>query len=99
MRCPPTAATCSRCCGCSARRPPWSAPRWAAPRSLIAASEEPERAWGLVLVDIVPGFAASGVQRVRAFMTANPDGFAKLDEAAAAVSAYNPNRSRRTRRA
>jgi pimeloyl-ACP methyl ester carboxylesterase len=60
--------------------------------SLIAASDAPDHAWGLILVDIVPGFAASGVQRVRAFMTANPDGFASLDEAAAAVSAYNPNR-------
>jgi pimeloyl-ACP methyl ester carboxylesterase len=60
--------------------------------ALIAASDEPGCAWGLVLVDIVPGFAASGVQRVRAFMTANPDGFASLEEAAAAVSAYNPNR-------
>jgi pimeloyl-ACP methyl ester carboxylesterase len=60
--------------------------------ALIAASEEPERARGLVLVDIVPGFAASGVERVRAFMTANPDGFASLDEAAAAVNAYNPHR-------
>lgn len=61
--------------------------------SLIAASEEPSRAWGLILVDIVPGFAASGVQRVRAFMTANPEGFASLDEAAAAVAAYNPHRA------
>jgi pimeloyl-ACP methyl ester carboxylesterase len=60
--------------------------------ALIAASDEPQRARGLVLVDIVPGFAASGVQRVRAFMTANPEGFASLEEAAAAVSAYNPNR-------
>jgi pimeloyl-ACP methyl ester carboxylesterase len=60
--------------------------------SLIASSDEPDRAWGLVLVDIVPGFAASGVQRVRDFMTGNPEGFANLEEAAAAVSAYNPNR-------
>jgi pimeloyl-ACP methyl ester carboxylesterase len=61
--------------------------------SLIAASDEPSRAWGLVLVDIVPGFAASGVERVRAFMTASPEGFANLEEAAAAVAAYNPNRA------
>lgn len=61
--------------------------------ALIAASDEPERVWGLVLVDIVPGFAASGVQRVRAFMTANPEGFATLEEAAAAVAAYNPHRA------
>lgn len=60
--------------------------------SLIAASEEPATARALILVDIVPGFAADGVQRIRAFMTANPDGFASLDEAAAAVSAYNPDR-------
>jgi pimeloyl-ACP methyl ester carboxylesterase len=60
--------------------------------ALIAASEAPERVRGLVLVDIVPGFAADGVERIRAFMTANPDGFASLDEAAAAVNAYNPHR-------
>lgn len=60
--------------------------------SLIATSEKPAIARALVLVDIVPGFAADGVERIRAFMTANPEGFATLDEAAAAVSAYNPNR-------
>jgi pimeloyl-ACP methyl ester carboxylesterase len=61
--------------------------------SLIAASDDPARIWGLVLVDIVPGFAASGVERVRAFMTAAPEGFANLEEAAAAVAAYNPHRA------
>jgi pimeloyl-ACP methyl ester carboxylesterase len=61
--------------------------------SLIATSEHPDPIWGLVLVDIVPGFAAGGVQRVRDFMTANPDGFVSLDEAAAAVNAYNPHRA------
>lgn len=61
--------------------------------SLIAASDDPAVAWGLILVDIVPGFAAKGVQRVRDFMTANPDGFANLEDAAAAVSAYNPLRA------
>ena len=60
--------------------------------SLIAASDAPAVARALILVDIVPGFAADGVQRVRDFMTANPEGFASLEEAAAAVSAYNPNR-------
>jgi pimeloyl-ACP methyl ester carboxylesterase len=63
--------------------------------ALIAASEAPARVRGLVLVDIVPGFAADGVERIRAFMTANPDGFASLDEAAAAVNAYNPHRRNR----
>jgi pimeloyl-ACP methyl ester carboxylesterase len=61
--------------------------------ALLAASEEPERVRGIVLVDIVPGFAAGGVQRIRDFMQANPAGFATLEEAATAVSAYNPNRA------
>lgn len=63
--------------------------------ALIASAEEPALVRGLVLVDIVPGFAAEGVQRVRAFMTGNPDGFASLEEAAAAVNAYNPHRESR----
>lgn len=61
--------------------------------SLIAASSDPSLVWGLVLVDIVPGFAARGVKRVRDFMIANPDGFASLEEAAATVNAYNPQRA------
>lgn len=60
--------------------------------SLITASEHPELVRALVLVDIVPGYAAPGVQRIRDFMMANPDGFATLEEAVAAVQAYNPNR-------
>jgi pimeloyl-ACP methyl ester carboxylesterase len=60
--------------------------------SLITASDEPDVARALILVDIVPGFAPDGVERIRSFMTAKPEGFADLDEAAAAVSAYNPNR-------
>ena len=60
---------------------------------LLAAPIVPDLVRALVLVDIVPRFAASGVERVRAFMQAHPDGFATLDEAAAAVRAYNPNRA------
>lgn len=60
--------------------------------SLITASEAPELVRALVLVDIVPRFAPEGVARVRNFMTAHPDGFANLEEAAAAVRAYNPHR-------
>jgi pimeloyl-ACP methyl ester carboxylesterase len=60
--------------------------------SLITASEAPELVHALVLVDIVPSFAPEGVARVRTFMTAHPDGFASLEEAAAAVRAYNPHR-------
>lgn len=47
----------------------------------------------LVLVDIVPRAAKDGVARIVAFMGANPAGFESLEDAAAAVAAYNPNRS------
>jgi pimeloyl-ACP methyl ester carboxylesterase len=60
---------------------------------LIAAAEAPERVRSLVLVDIVPRFAPKGVERVRSFMLAHPDGFATIEEAAAAVRAYNPLRA------
>ncbi|MDX6742216.1 alpha/beta hydrolase [Actinocorallia sp. A-T 12471] len=53
-----------------------------------------EGARGLVLVDIVPGFASAGGERVVAFMNSRPDGFASLEEAADAVSAYLPHQER-----
>jgi pimeloyl-ACP methyl ester carboxylesterase len=46
-----------------------------------------------VLVDIVLRPERKGVERIRAFMTANPEGFANLDEAIGAVAAYNPRRA------
>lgn len=61
--------------------------------AMFAAAEAPDMVRALVLVDIVPRFAPEGVARVRAFMQAHPDGFATLEEAAAAVHAYNPNRA------
>ena len=60
--------------------------------ALLAAAEAPERVRGLVLVDIVPRFASAGVERIRSFMLANPDGFETLDAAVDAVRAYNPHR-------
>ena len=48
----------------------------------------------LVLVDIVPRPSVEGVARITGFMTANPDGFATLAEAADAIAAYNPARPR-----
>ena len=59
---------------------------------LLAASTVPDLVRALVLVDIVPRFAPEGVARIRAFMQGHPDGFATIDEASAAVRAYNPNR-------
>lgn len=52
------------------------------------------RTRALVLVDIVPEPEPEGIERIVAFMRANPQGFSSLEEAAAAVSSYNPGRRR-----
>ncbi len=62
--------------------------------ALLAQSEVPMLARALVLVDVVPQLESEGIQRIIGFMTARPDGFATLDEAADAVAAYNPSRPR-----
>jgi pimeloyl-ACP methyl ester carboxylesterase len=61
--------------------------------ALVAASTVLEPA-ALVLVDIVPKMSQAGVEKIRGFMTANPRGFASLEEAADAISAYYPERPR-----
>lgn len=62
----------------------------------LAAVGEAEKqiARGLVLVDITPAYDTRGTDHIAAFMNANLDGFASLDEAAEAVARYNPNRPR-----
>lgn len=51
---------------------------------------------GLVLVDITPHMDADGVSRVQGFMAERMrEGFATLEEAAAAIAAYLPNRAPR----
>lgn len=58
---------------------------------LIAqAAQRPFRA--LILVDITPRWEAAGVERILTFMRAHPQGFASVDEAAAAVAQYLPHR-------
>lgn len=49
---------------------------------------------GVVLVDVTPRLEPAGVARIVGFMTAHPDGFASLDEAADAIAVYLPHRSR-----
>ena len=61
--------------------------------ALIAAAR-PGAARALVLVDVVPRMNTEGAEKIIAFMRARPDGFASLDEAADAVSAYYPQRPR-----
>lgn len=61
--------------------------------ALFAHHERPlARAIGLV--DVVPHFDRQGGRRVQAFMAEHRDGFASLDEAAAAVDAFLPNRKK-----
>jgi pimeloyl-ACP methyl ester carboxylesterase len=62
--------------------------------SLVAAGEGHLVARGLILVDVAPRIEPAGAARVRDFMTANPEGFASLEDVADAVSAYNPHRER-----
>jgi pimeloyl-ACP methyl ester carboxylesterase len=63
--------------------------------ALLAVAREPRAiAKALVLVDIVPQVEPEGVARIVKFFRGNPSGFATLEEAAAAVSAYNPHRPR-----
>jgi pimeloyl-ACP methyl ester carboxylesterase len=49
----------------------------------------------LVLVDVTPRLEPAGVGRVVGFMAAHPEGFASLDEAAAAVARHLPDRAPR----
>ncbi len=60
---------------------------------LVAATRGLEPA-AIVLVDIVPKMARAGVDRIREFMNASPNGFASLEAAADAISAYYPDRPR-----
>lgn len=60
--------------------------------ALLAVGEMGLRARALVLVDIVPRSERAGVRRVVTFLAGNQDGFDSLEEAAAAVQGYKPER-------
>ncbi len=49
---------------------------------------------GLVLVDITPKTNAPGIERIKTFMQSGFDGFDTLEDAAAAIAAYTPERTR-----
>ena len=61
---------------------------------LVADQAGPERVTRLVLVDVVPRFEKNGSARIRDFMFSGLHGFATLDEAADAVAAYLPHRTK-----
>ncbi len=50
---------------------------------------------GLILVDITPRTNRKGIDRIKSFMTSGLGGFDSLEEAAEAISAYTPQRTRR----
>jgi pimeloyl-ACP methyl ester carboxylesterase len=62
--------------------------------SLVAAGEDHVDATALVIVDIAPRIEMDGVEKIKAFMTAKPEGFATLDEVADAIAGYQPHRTR-----
>ncbi|MGH9016528.1 MAG: alpha/beta fold hydrolase [Acidimicrobiales bacterium] len=49
---------------------------------------------GLVLVDITPKTNVAGIERIKTFMESGFDGFDTLEDAAAAIAAYTPERKR-----
>lgn len=63
--------------------------------SLIAQAENPDLARGLVLVDIAPKVESDGTAEVISFMSRGLEGFASLEDAAAAVAEYTPSRDRK----
>jgi len=61
---------------------------------LLVAASPPPKTLALVLVDIPVGLKTAGAGEIRGFMKSAPDGFASLEAAADAVSAYLPHRPR-----
>jgi pimeloyl-ACP methyl ester carboxylesterase len=62
--------------------------------ALLAAAAGDVAVRGVVLVDIVPKIEESGAKRIVDFMAAAADGFASLEEVAAAIRNSNPQRRR-----
>ena len=63
---------------------------------LLAESRWPGLFSAMVLVDITPRWDTAGVEKILMFMTAHPDGFASLSQAADVISAYMPHRPRKS---
>ena len=61
---------------------------------LLAVGEQRNPAAGLVLVDIAPDMDRRGAANITGFMSAYPNGFASVEEAAEAVASYLPHRPR-----
>lgn len=62
--------------------------------ALLIAAAPPPAIGSLVLVDVAVQLETEGTNEIGAFLMSAPDGFASLEEAADAVSAYLPHRPR-----
>jgi pimeloyl-ACP methyl ester carboxylesterase len=63
---------------------------------LAEGTSDREVSSGLVLVDIAPQSNPEGIKRIGDFMRSGIDGFDSLEDAAAAIAAYTPQRKRAT---
>ena len=61
---------------------------------LVADAAGPQKVTKLVLVDVVPRYEKDGSARIRDFMFSHVHGFESLEEAADAVAAYLPHRTK-----
>lgn len=59
---------------------------------MLAQSQQPIFS-ALVLVDVTPRWEASGMDRIRRFMTAFPDGFDSFEQASTLIADYLPHRA------
>lgn len=62
--------------------------------SLVAVGEDHIDATALIMVDIAPRIEPDGVAHIKAFMAQKPEGFASLEDVAAAIASYQPQRKR-----
>jgi pimeloyl-ACP methyl ester carboxylesterase len=63
---------------------------------LAEGTSDREVSSGLVLVDIAPKSNPEGIKKIGDFMRSGVNGFDSLDDAAAAIAAYTPQRKRAT---
>lgn len=53
-----------------------------------------DKVTGLILVDVVPRVETAGANRIKVFMSSGMEGFDSLDDAADAIAAYLPHRTK-----